>query len=112
VDRQLWSNHLELDHKLGPNWDSFECPLCLELTEPGKSATLVHFARHMEDIALAALPREVESEDGTDEERSINSSVKSLNSLVQPDDDKASHEDQYLSDETKRRLHMARLNKL
>jgi hypothetical protein len=42
----------------------------------------------MEDIALAALPREVESEDGTDEDRSVSSSVKSLNSLVLSDDTK------------------------
>jgi hypothetical protein len=40
--------------------------LCLESTPSGKSALLIHFARHMEDIALAALPREVESEDESD----------------------------------------------
>jgi hypothetical protein len=62
ADRQLWSKHLELDHELGPSWDSIQCPLCLENTEPGKSAILIHFARHMEDIALAALPRDVESD--------------------------------------------------
>jgi hypothetical protein len=53
---------MELDHKLGPSWDSIQCPLCLESTESGKSAILIHFARHMEDIALAALPRDVESD--------------------------------------------------
>lgn len=62
ADRQLWSNHLELDHNLGPNWDGVECPLCLEVTKSGKSAILIHFARHMEDISLAALPREVDSD--------------------------------------------------
>ncbi|KAF2131117.1 hypothetical protein P153DRAFT_384331 [Dothidotthia symphoricarpi CBS 119687] len=62
ANHQLWSDHLELDHKLGPDWNSVECPLCLETTKNGKSALLVHFARHMEDIALAALPREVESD--------------------------------------------------
>ncbi|KAI1666566.1 hypothetical protein L13192_08810 [Pyrenophora tritici-repentis] len=66
VDRQLWSRHLELDHELGPAWNTFECPLCLEMTEPGKSAILIHFARHMEDIALAALPRDVESDAESD----------------------------------------------
>jgi hypothetical protein len=44
------------------------CPLCLDLTDAGKSKTLIHFARHMEDIALAALPREVESEVESEEE--------------------------------------------
>ncbi|KAH7398766.1 hypothetical protein DE146DRAFT_504063 [Phaeosphaeria sp. MPI-PUGE-AT-0046c] len=70
ADRHLWSNHLELDHQLGPDWRSITCPLCLESTDSGKTRMLIHFARHMEDIALAALPREVESEDepetGTD----------------------------------------------
>jgi hypothetical protein len=46
------------------------CPLCLDSTEAGKAKMLIHFARHMEDIALAALPREVESDEesegGTD----------------------------------------------
>lgn len=60
--RQLWSDHLELDHRLGPVWDSIQCPLCLDTTESGKSAVLIHFARHMEDIALASLPRDVESD--------------------------------------------------
>lgn len=60
--RQLWSNHLELDHEFGPAWTKVECPLCLEFTESGKSAILIHFARHMEDIALASLPRDVDSD--------------------------------------------------
>jgi hypothetical protein len=66
ADRQLWSKHLELDHELGPNWKSVTCPLCLDPTDEGKSKILIHFARHLEDIALAALPREVESEDDAD----------------------------------------------
>jgi len=66
ADRQLWSNHLELDHHFGPTWESVTCPLCLAATESGKSHTLIHFARHMEDIALAALPREVESDAESD----------------------------------------------
>ncbi|KAF1828670.1 hypothetical protein BDW02DRAFT_211004 [Decorospora gaudefroyi] len=61
-DRQFWSKHLELDHKLGPSWKAIQCPLCLEKTESGKSAILIHFARHMEDIALAALPRDIDSD--------------------------------------------------
>lgn len=40
----------------------------MEWTEAGKSKILVHFARHMEEISLAALPRDVESEHGSDED--------------------------------------------
>ncbi|EUC42453.1 hypothetical protein COCMIDRAFT_51464, partial [Bipolaris oryzae ATCC 44560] len=57
---QTWKNHLELEHNLGPAWEAIECPLCLDLTGDGKSAILTHFARHMEDIALLALPPAVE----------------------------------------------------
>ncbi|KAF1359073.1 hypothetical protein EJ07DRAFT_122136, partial [Lizonia empirigonia] len=60
--RQLWSEHLELEHRLGPVWNGIQCPLCLDTTESGKSAVLIHFARHMENIALASLPRDVESD--------------------------------------------------
>ncbi|CAO2651030.1 Nn.00g093270.m01.CDS01 [Neocucurbitaria sp. VM-36] len=73
ADRQLWSNHLELDHQFGPAWQGIECPLCLEVTETGKSAILIHFARHMEDIALAALPRDVESDAESDADSEISS---------------------------------------
>ncbi|KAF2865319.1 hypothetical protein BDV95DRAFT_507335 [Massariosphaeria phaeospora] len=67
-DRQIWSNHLELDHYFGPEWQSRECALCLEPTGTGKSATLIHFARHMEEIALAALPRGIDSEANSEAE--------------------------------------------
>ncbi|KAE8845896.1 hypothetical protein PTNB73_01877 [Pyrenophora teres f. teres] len=66
ADRQLWSKHLELDHEFGSAWNALQCPLCLNTTEQGKSAILTHFARHMEDIALAALPRDVESDAESD----------------------------------------------
>jgi hypothetical protein len=81
VNRQLWSQHLELDHQLGPSWESVICPLCLEATDAGKSKILIHFARHMEDIALAALPREVES-DNESEDEIDDASYRSAGSLV------------------------------
>ncbi|KAL5113435.1 hypothetical protein ACEQ8H_008679 [Pleosporales sp. CAS-2024a] len=77
VDRQLWSNHLELDHQLGPDWKSVVCPICLESTDNGKGKMLIHFARHMEDIALAALPRDVESDDES-ESGTFNESSESV----------------------------------
>lgn len=81
ADRQLWSQHLELDHQLGPSWESVTCPLCLEATDAGKSKMLIHFARHMEDIALAALPREVES-DNEAENETDDASHRSAGSLI------------------------------
>jgi hypothetical protein len=77
ANRQLWSAHLEIDHKLGPDWRSAECPLCRETTGTGKSATLIHFARHMEDIALAALPRGVEEEACSESEFEAESKAES-----------------------------------
>ena len=68
VDRQQWSNHLGLEHKLGPEWHSMQCPLCLNSILPGRDAIVLHLSRHLEDIALAALPREVASDTETEEE--------------------------------------------
>ncbi|KAF2036132.1 hypothetical protein EK21DRAFT_52546, partial [Setomelanomma holmii] len=85
ADRNVWSNHLELDHKFGPKWDSIECPLCLERTDAVKSKILIHFARHMEDIALAALPREVESEGESDGES--DGSLDTIRSALKLDKD-------------------------
>jgi hypothetical protein len=63
--RQLWSDHLELEHKLGPHWAEEQCSLCLEFTGNGKGVILNHYARHLEDIALAALPHGADSEAGS-----------------------------------------------
>ncbi|KAF2708356.1 hypothetical protein K504DRAFT_382015, partial [Pleomassaria siparia CBS 279.74] len=60
--RQLWSDHLELDHGLGPGWKDHQCSLCTEPTGTGKRQVLNHYARHMEDIALATLPSDIYSE--------------------------------------------------
>lgn len=85
VDRQLWSKHLELDHKFGPDWGAIECPLCLEVTGSGKSTNLTHFARQMEDIALAALPRDVES-DAESKAKSDGSLVSSTGTTINLED--------------------------
>ena len=61
--RQLWSDHLELGHDFGPAWQPVQCFLCLEMTGEGKSTILSHFARHMEDISLVALPPTVDSDE-------------------------------------------------
>lgn len=67
---RLWGDHLELEHGFGPDWQSVECSLCCETTPDGRSLTLAHFSRHMEDIALASLPRDVESDAGTESDTS------------------------------------------
>ncbi|KAF2629518.1 hypothetical protein BU25DRAFT_268312 [Macroventuria anomochaeta] len=66
ANRQLWTDHLKLGHECGPDWDAVQCPLCLDTTKSGKSAVLVHFARHLEDIALVSLPRDIESDTESD----------------------------------------------
>ena len=74
-DRQIWSEHLELEHGFGPTWDAIRCPLCLDTTKCGKSRVLIHFARHMEDIALASLPRDLESDPETESDTSADATT-------------------------------------
>jgi hypothetical protein len=71
ASRQLWSDHLELGHKLGPSWEEVQCPLCQHGTGSGRNTILTHFARHMEDIALIALPPAIDPD--VDLDRSIES---------------------------------------
>jgi hypothetical protein len=72
-NQQLWVDHLEIEHGLGPAWEGIQCPLCLEHTENGKDAVLTHLASHMEDISLVALPRGVISNIESDCETSSRS---------------------------------------
>ncbi|CAI6332942.1 unnamed protein product [Periconia digitata] len=89
VDRRLWIDHLDIEHNFGPDWESKQCPLCLEPTGTGKSTNLVHFSRHMEEIALASLPRGVDSETNSE---AGTSSVSDANSV--PDVDITIFQDQ------------------
>ena len=73
--RDLWSHHLDLGHRLGPTWEAVQCPLCRNTTKPGKTAVLIHFARHLEEIALAALPAEVESDAELEADSSSDSEI-------------------------------------
>jgi hypothetical protein len=82
-NRQLWVGHLEIEHGFGPAWEGIECPLCLEHTGNGKGLVLTHFARHMEDIALAALPRGVDSDvESNSESSSLSDSIRGLETTV------------------------------
>lgn len=68
-NRAVWTDHLGLDHGFAPEWEAQFCQLCLEPTARGREAVSIHLARHMEEIALAALPRAVNS-DANSEPRS------------------------------------------
>ncbi|ETS81698.1 hypothetical protein PFICI_06700 [Pestalotiopsis fici W106-1] len=70
-NRNDWISHLALDHNLEPRWRSFECPLCHAETGAGKVAVTRHLEAHLEEISLAALPIDVDSESDSesDDER-------------------------------------------
>lgn len=56
-----------------PAWESVPCPFCLEQTGEGRIQHSHHIAYHLEDIALAVLPKDVDSESdvGSDAETSF-----------------------------------------
>lgn len=81
VNRQLWSEHMEAVHELGSEWKGIQCPLCLSVVKHGKIRVLSHLARHLEGIALASLPCDVESDvepDSLDGSQSDNKPRKAL----------------------------------
>lgn len=51
---------------MGPDWPPQKCNLCQQLTRAGKIEVCKHFADHLEDIACAAAPLDVLSEDGSE----------------------------------------------
>ena len=78
--RNTWINHLSQEHTLASHWNGSACPLCLENAGDGLGAVSVHIARHLEDIALAAIPRNVDSDNGSDSEGDTSTSAESINS--------------------------------
>jgi hypothetical protein len=59
-------SHIELHHCHKPGILNIICPLCSERIQgPVKSAS-IHLSRHMEEIALGVLPRNVECEEESD----------------------------------------------
>jgi hypothetical protein len=56
-------SHLEQHHDLDVSISAVTCPLCLEYTSEDRSTLALHFARHMEEIALAIIPSGVDSDD-------------------------------------------------
>jgi hypothetical protein len=53
----------------------------METTGSGKGAILIHFARHMEDIALAILPRDIDSEASSEAEPRIENGEECTTSI-------------------------------
>lgn len=70
MDRELWTEHLGSVHGLDRNWESLSCPMCHEMTGEGRSVISLHIAKHMEEIAIDAMPRgsdsDVDSENESD----------------------------------------------
>jgi hypothetical protein len=66
--RDQWAEHLDLEHNLGPEWNSIRCPLCEEETGDGRIKVTLHVASHLEEIALAAIPASVEDCESSDTE--------------------------------------------
>jgi hypothetical protein len=55
-----------------PSWPNEYCPLCLEMGWASQRKFTTHVARHMEEIALASLPRDV----GDDGDSSSNDDIE------------------------------------
>ena len=77
--RDTWINHLDQEHTLASHWNGLACPLCLESAGDGLGAVSVHIARHLEDVALAAIPRNVDSDNGSDSEGDTSTSAETIN---------------------------------
>ncbi|KAI0544719.1 hypothetical protein F4679DRAFT_600396 [Xylaria curta] len=60
--RENWVEHLAVHHGYGDQWQSFRCNLCLEETGQGEANVTIHLEKHLQDIALAALPNNVDEE--------------------------------------------------
>jgi hypothetical protein len=56
-------SHLEQHHGLDVSISTVTCPLCLDYTSDDRDTLSLHFARHMEEIALAIIPSGVDSDD-------------------------------------------------
>jgi hypothetical protein len=55
-------SHLEQHHDFDVSSSAVTCPLCFEYTSDDRGALALHFARHMEEIALAIIPSGVDSD--------------------------------------------------
>jgi hypothetical protein len=61
------TRHMESQHDINKDILSQACPLCLDPILGGRDVIALHFARHLEEIALAVLPTSAGSDNGSDE---------------------------------------------
>ena len=62
-NHQTWIEHLQNRHQPKHSW---QCPLCLETTGDSIARFARHVSRHLDDVALAALPQSYESDQESD----------------------------------------------
>ncbi|KAI0509181.1 hypothetical protein F5B22DRAFT_617983 [Xylaria bambusicola] len=77
--REDWVEHLAVHHGYGDQWQSLRCSLCLEETGQGEANVTIHFDKHLQDIALAALPTNADDEPDPDFDVNSNSSDSDTN---------------------------------
>lgn len=68
-DPEAVSAHMVSEHKAQPK----HCPLCLQTLAEDGSGSWLHFTRHMEEIALAALPPVAKSDMDSATDSDLNS---------------------------------------
>lgn len=86
-DSDALTAHLGNQHGFAPAWRSAICPLCLEETGDGMNVISLHFTRHMEEVALGAIPRTAESDAGSDESSTMASSENSRSNSFELDEE-------------------------
>lgn len=79
-DRKAMTHHLASHHNIPDTPRAHSCPLCLEEIVGDRDIISLHFARHMEEIALGILPQSTDSND--DSEQSDDDEVGMLLSTV------------------------------
>lgn len=68
--RELWEDHEFSEHRLEKVWQRTECPLCLTFVAPKRGDLMTHVGKHMEQIALTALPPEIDFDPESEAESS------------------------------------------
>lgn len=89
-------SHLESQHDINQASTSQICPLCVEQIAGGSDIISLHFARHMEEIALAVLPHSAESEassEGSEDESKVSDVTTKSKLSVGVLSDKAAQDD-------------------
>lgn len=96
TSRREWYHHLHTSHSIPSKSESdFDCPLCQE-NLPQAARPERHIGRHLEELALFAIPRTGEEDDddgGDSEDDSEAKSVSDVSEGAQPD-----HNDHQLDD--------------